>query len=111
MSWQPEPPSIRVRTTHSGETSTVELAGELDYFTSIGVNRVLEDVLDRVPPPAQLHLELGALQFMDSSGLAILLSARRRAAARGCEMTVTSTSPTIARLFELKGLIGLLTDD
>jgi anti-anti-sigma factor len=111
MSWQPGAPSIRVRTVHSGDTTVIELAGELDYYTAISVNRAFEDALDRVPPPALLRLELGALEFMDSSGLAILLSARRRAATLGCEMTVTSTSPTIARLFELKGLIGLLTDE
>ncbi len=110
MSWQPGAPSIRVKTTHSGETSTVELVGELDYYTAISVNRAFEDVLDRVPPPALVRVDLGELQFMDSSGLAILLAARRRAAELGCVFTVMSTSPTVARLFELKGLVGLLTD-
>ena len=47
---------------------------------------------------------------MDTTGVAVLLKARRRALELDCHFVVTSTSPTIARLFEITGLAGLLTE-
>jgi anti-anti-sigma factor len=47
---------------------------------------------------------------MDTTGVAVLLKGRRRAHEVGCRFTVISTSPTIARLFEITGLAGLLTE-
>ncbi|HET6548826.1 MAG TPA: STAS domain-containing protein [Solirubrobacter sp.] len=99
---------LTVTTTHDGETSTVTIAGEIDLATSTRVNRELDMALDRTP--RRLHIELAAVPFMDTTGVAVLLKARRRALEQGCGFSVTSTSPAIARLFEITGLTGLLAE-
>jgi anti-anti-sigma factor len=98
---------LTVTTTQEGETSTVTIVGEIDLATSTRVNRELDMALDRTP--RRLHIELAAVPFMDTTGVAVLLKARRRALEQGCGFTVTSTSPAIARLFEITGLTGLLS--
>jgi anti-anti-sigma factor len=60
------------------------------------------------PPPARLLLDLAGVEFMDSIGLAVLLTARQRATDAGCRFLVSSTSPAIAKLFEMTGLTGVL---
>jgi anti-anti-sigma factor len=106
----PEPPALTVETTYTGDIATIALAGEIDMLTSTRLNREFETVLDRVPAPAHVRVNLGDVGFMDTSGVAILLKARRRALELGCRFTVSTTSPAIARLFEITGLAGLLAE-
>lgn len=107
----PDPPDLDVHTTYLGDTATVVVAGEIDLATSTKLNRELDAVLDRVPAPMRLRIDLGAVGFMDTSGVAVLLKARRRAREARCRFTVTSTSHTLTRLFEITGLTALLADE
>jgi anti-anti-sigma factor len=106
----PEPPELIIRASADGDAFTLLLSGEIDLLTSTQLNRELDMALDRDPPPAALRLELAEVSFMDTTGVAVLLKGRRRAHEVGCRFTVISTSPTIARLFEITGLAGLLTE-
>ncbi len=103
-------PELTIQTVHAGEQTTLTLVGEIDLLTSTQLNRELEIVLDRLPPPRRLCIELSEVMFMDTTGVAVLLKGRRRALEVGCQFVVTTTSPTIARLFEITGLAGLLTE-
>jgi anti-sigma B factor antagonist len=101
---------LTVTTKRDDDTSTVTIAGEIDLATSTRVNRELDMALERVPPPARLRVELAEVPFMDTTGVAVLLKARRRALELGCSFTVVSASPVIARLFEITGLTTLLSE-
>jgi anti-anti-sigma factor len=105
-----EPPQLTIRATHAGDTSTLTLTGEIDLVSSTRLNRELDTLLDRVPPPVRLRIDLADVAFMDTTGVAVLLKARRRALELDCRFVVSSTSPTIARLFEITGLAGLLAE-
>ncbi len=107
----PEPPDLEVLVTDTGDTTTVVIAGEIDLATSTRLNRELDMVLDRVPSPVLLRIDLGGVGFMDTTGVAILLKSRRRCLEVGCRFNVIAMSPTIARLFEITGLAGLLAED
>jgi anti-anti-sigma factor len=102
---------LTVHVADLGDTSTVRLTGEIDLVSSTQLNRELETLLDRVPPPTRLRLDLREVSFMDTTGVAVLLKARRRAHELGCRFAVVSTSPAIARLFEITGLAGLLAEN
>src|SRR3954451_21189346 len=103
----PEPPELDVHVTHTGDVSTVTVVGEIDLATSTKLNRELDMALERVPVPVRLRIDLAGVEFMDTTGVAALLKARRRALELGCEFKVSSTSPTLGRLFEITGLAGL----
>lgn len=106
-----EPPALSVRTTHTDDASTITLSGEIDLYNSTRVNWEFEDVLARTPLPPRVLVDLSGVDFMDTSGLAVLLTAHRRALALGCRVTVSSTSPVIARLLEMSGLTKMLVED
>jgi anti-sigma B factor antagonist len=101
-------PGLDVHTTHEGSTTTVVLVGEIDLVTTVRLDRALTAVLDA--EPAWLRLDLVDVSFMDTSGVAILLKARRKALEAGCRFTVKSASPTIQRLLEITGLASLLAE-
>jgi anti-anti-sigma factor len=102
---------LDVRTSYEGDTATVVVAGEIDLATSTRLNRELDAVLDRAPAPVRLRIDLAAVAYMDTTGVAVLLKARRRALEQGCRFTVISTSLALTRLFEITGLAGLLSED
>ena len=68
----------------SGRDRELELffAGELDHHAAREVMRALEEqVEERLP--RTLVLDFGALQFMDSSGIAVVMRAHRLMGERG----------------------------
>jgi anti-anti-sigma factor len=77
------------------------LTGELD-LSSIGVlQEALDPLLEGKPP--RLVFDLGALRFMDSSGLAEVL---RTATATSVELR--NPSKIVRRVIELTGVSGIL---
>jgi anti-anti-sigma factor len=107
----PEAPDLEITVTHAGEATTVTLVGEIDLSTSTQLNRELDVLLDGTPVSGRLRIDLAGVTFMDTTGVAVLLKARRRALELGCRFVVSSTSPAIARLFDITGLAGLLTEN
>ena len=53
-----------------------------------------------------LVVDLDQVSFIDSSGLAALVGAARRAAAHGASLQVVCAQPRIRQLFRLTGLDG-----
>ncbi len=89
----------------------LSMAGEIDLVTSTQLKRALDGVLDRSPPPARITADLAGVGFMDTTGVALLLAARARAAELGSRFVVSSTSPSLARLFEITGIGRMLLDE
>ena len=98
-----------MRTTRDFDVTIIELAGEIDLYSSTRVNLEFELVLSQQPLPHAIQLDLMNVDFIDSIGLAVLLTAKQRAESAGCRLRVTSFSPTLARLFDLSRVTNLLT--
>jgi anti-sigma B factor antagonist len=79
----------------------VRLRGELDVATAPEFERAL---LRLRPQRQRVVLDLAELRFMDSTGLRILLKARRAAAEDGWILVLRSVPPNIRRLLELAGV-------
>lgn len=85
----------------------VTLSGELDAHTAPELDRVLARLLRS--SPSELIVHMGAVTFMDSSGLQTLLAATRTAREAGGELVLAAPTPAVRRLIELTGLDGHLT--
>ncbi len=84
-------------------TATVALTGELDHYTAPQVRAQLDELLQ---DPAILHLvlDLEKLNFMDSSGIGVLLGRLRALQQRGGTLAVKNMQPAITKLFRLTGM-------
>ena len=95
--------------THSfnGTTATVALSGELDSHSARDSLQYIANVVDLCLPQA-LCLDLGALSFMDSSGLAVVLGAYRRMRELDGTFCVRNVPPQPMKVFSAVRLDRLI---
>ncbi|MGI8779747.1 MAG: STAS domain-containing protein [Solirubrobacteraceae bacterium] len=86
------------RATHDGGV-VVSLHGEFDIA---GIERV-EAATAELPPGTQLVLDLGDLQFIDSSGLRTLMNLDLRSRGEGWSLAFSEPQPAVRRLLRLCG--------
>jgi anti-sigma B factor antagonist len=94
--------SVTVKTWAEGGTPVVSLSGELDLTNVERVQSVIRDML--ADGTERLVVEAGKLEFMDSSGIALLVSV----AGKVREIELRSPSPIVRRLVDLTGLAEIL---
>jgi anti-sigma B factor antagonist len=90
---------LRVEVHRSADHVVLALNGELDLASAQLLQREVESAEIAAAP--RLVLDLEGLDFIDSSGLRVLLSAYERARERGQEFAVTRGSPQVQRLLAI----------
>jgi len=91
-----------VELAEDGELTKVVVSGDLDMSTVARVRLALERACEG--PPAQVVVDLSAVDFVDSHGLQLLVSTHRRLAAEGCSLVVLPPAEHVQRVFTLTGL-------
>lgn len=92
-----------LQSIRDGDRLIVRLAGELDHFCAQSVRREL-DALIADPTVRMLILDFTTLQFMDSSGIGVILGRYRQMRDRGGQLCVIHMSRQIARIFHMSGM-------
>ena len=82
----------------------VMLSGELDVASAPDLREQLLVILDR-QPPGRLILDLSALSFIDSSGIAVFVNTERRARLLGCTFELVAPQAAVRRVLEVCGLL------
>jgi anti-sigma B factor antagonist len=95
---------IDVVVSHVGETDFVAPAGEIDIATAPAVRRALIATVGN----RRLVLDLRGVEFMDTSGLKLLVSEHRRARERGGTFAIVQGPARVQRLLDVAGLTGRL---
>jgi anti-sigma B factor antagonist len=97
---------FRVETQTTGRAATVTVSGELDLVSSPALAEALERAggtdVDLV------LLDLRALEFMDSTGLHVLIKAHQRLHESGRRFAVIRGGVQVERLLSLTGVADLL---
>lgn len=86
----------------------VRLQGELDHHSAEKLKVQLEEALQG-KNEMNMILSLKDLEFMDSSGLGVILGRYKQIKNRGGQMVVCDVSPAVYRLFEMSGLFKILS--
>ena len=93
-------PSSSFETTRNGTVAIVRPAGELDLSGAA----ILEAELDRLAEDPELGtvvLDMRGLEFMDSSGLRLVVVADMRAREAGRRFSLIRGDETVHRVFEI----------
>lgn len=98
--------SFRISTASDDGRSVLAPRGELDLLTV----PELEQGLLRALPEGETVLDLSGVSFIDSSGIALLVSVSKLARQNGWRLQVQRPSAPVARLIDLTGVGGLLGD-
>jgi stage II sporulation protein AA (anti-sigma F factor antagonist) len=92
--------------TREGETTIVNLQGELDIATVPQLRTVAFAELDRAQCRA-LVLDLDELAFLDSTGIGSWVEIRQRALAQDKQFSVRSVPSGVRRVLEIGGMLSL----
>ena len=88
--------TISVR--QSGTARVVDIGGEVDLGTSPDLRRALFELLEKTP---RLAINLKALRYIDSSGIATLIEALKSAQRLQKELVLFGLSPAVQDVFRL----------
>ena len=94
--------------TQENRTLTACIFGELDHHAARQIMGQLSQQIDATLPRL-LTVDLSALSFTDSSGIAVLLRAHRSMDRLGGKLVVTNTPPQAEKVFRAAGLQRLIT--
>ncbi|WP_146900573.1 STAS domain-containing protein [Cellulomonas aerilata] len=94
------------RTTTYGDHVVVHVAGDIDVHT-VGLLR------DHLGPPVEagrdLVVDLSRVTFLDSTGLGVLVTARKKADVRGGRMQLVVAGERVMKVFRITALTRLFT--
>jgi anti-sigma B factor antagonist len=85
----------------------IQASGELDLATVPELRAVVNRITDR--SPRVLVFDFTGIRYMDSSGLGILVSAKRRLGAYAGEVIVVTAASCVLKALSLSGLDQILT--
>jgi anti-sigma B factor antagonist len=89
-----------------GETpGEISLSGEIDFTSTPAVRDRLLAAMDN--PARQITLHLAGLEYIDSSGLALFIEARKFLAETGRTIVIADISPQVRKIFQLTQLSEL----
>ncbi|WP_438286834.1 anti-sigma F factor antagonist [Paenibacillus hubeiensis] len=98
---------MHVDMEHHRGVLIVRLSGELDHHTADLVRMQMDEAIQR-RQCEHLILSLKDLQFMDSSGLGVILGRYKLIKNKGGKMVVCDVNPPVYRLLEMSGLFKIM---
>ena len=90
--------------TQDGSKLTIALEGRLDTTTSPQLEGELRTAVNGI---TDLVFDLGALDYVSSAGLRVLLSAQKVMNKQG-SMTLRNVKPEIMEIFDVTGFVDIL---
>ena len=100
--------SVEINVT--GEVVTAYLKGEIDHHTAREMRETIDSAVE-LNMPSLLVLDFGAVSFMDSSGIGLVMGRYRNLLKSGAELHITGAAPNIYKVMRLAGLEKLAKFD
>jgi len=80
--------------------------GEIDMFNSKELRSAIEGVIEK--DQARLILDMKSVKLLDSSGIAVLVSLKRKLDTMGGCMKLVHLHPDVSRVLDITGLLPYL---
>lgn len=87
----------------SGDELTVRISGEIDHHSAVRVRGEIDERIMRLRPKRTV-MELSGIEFMDSSGLGLIMGRYQKMRAIGGDLCVRDPNERVVRIFKLAGL-------
>lgn len=94
---------MKVEITQIKNILVVSISGELDDHTAPRLREAVETELDK-GSANKIVLDCTNLEFMDSSGLGVILGRYKRLKSMDGNMVACNLNPQVDKIFELSGL-------
>ena len=81
----------------------VRVTGDIDHHSAPGIREEIDRALER-EKPARLLLDLGETDFMDSSGLGLILGRKRKTEEMGISLVLINPTQGCKKILHLAGM-------
>jgi len=81
----------------------VKLSGDIDHHSARNVRDSVDDLI-RKNNPVELELDLSAIEFMDSSGLGLVLGRYKKQTDTGGKMKIINPTRRVMQILQLAGV-------
>lgn len=92
-----------VKTLHNSTVLTAVLYGEIDHHSATRLRAEIDAAVERAIPDT-LVLDLSGVDFMDSSGLGLVMGRLRTMKRTGGSLVVHEPSDEVLRILDMAGL-------
>lgn len=101
------PSEFRVSVSGASDAAVVAVSGELDVASAPALRQELYRVIDQ--QPSKVVVDLAEMEFIDSTGLGVLVGALKRVKEQGGTLELRALSPSARRVFDITGLSKAFT--
>ena len=96
------------KVTEEGNISTVHLDGEIDMDVT---EKAKEIIMPLIEAKKEVHLNLREVQYMDSSGISVLIESHQKAMELGTKVTLKEISKSVLKVIMMAKLEQILNLD
>ena len=100
-------PAAFVRADDADGTPVLVARGEIDVYTSPDFRRDLQALMALDVP--RVVVDFAAVEFIDSSGLGVLVGALKRMRERNGSIALRAMNPSTKKVFDITGLTDLFS--
>ena len=93
------------KVTEEGNVSTIHLDGEIDMDVTEKAKEVIFPVIDS---GKEVHLNLSQVQYMDSSGISVLIESHQRALEKNTKVVIKEVSKSVLKVIMMAKLEQIL---
>ena len=100
--------NARVISKANGDVLEAAIVGEIDHHGAFLLRDELDDAMISARPKC-VNLDLSNVDFMDSSGLGVIMGRKTTADKIGADFKIINPTTRVARIIELAGLGKVVT--
>ena len=97
---------VKIEVAPEADTVTAMLTGEIDHHGAGRLRETRDDSVRRTCP-RRLVLDFGGVEFMDSSGIGVVLGRYRLMQDMGGKLTLRNLPPHIRKVMQVAGIGSL----
>ena len=96
------------KVTEEGNIATIHLDGEIDMDVT---EKAKEVIFPHIDAGKEVHLNLSNVQYMDSSGISVLIESHQKALEVGTKVTLKEISKSVLKVIMMAKLEQILNLD
>ncbi len=93
--------------TQEENALVIFLERDIDHHSAAALRAEIDRIIEQIPAKS-IVLDFDAVDFMDSSGVGLIMGRSKKAAERGAKLSVRRLNSRCRRLAELSGVLRLV---
>ncbi|WP_193373720.1 MULTISPECIES: STAS domain-containing protein [Nocardiopsis] len=98
---------LKISSQSRADYAVVAVSGEIDLYTAPQLHSELVDALE--DGARRLIIDMSRVEFCDSTGMNVLLSAMKRAREKEGDLELVAPKPAVMKILEVTGLNAVFT--